>query len=138
MGCGLCCKTIGLPDTGEYTINTDEGTVTVPLHDNPSDAWLKFLAARGAHVENGTISLKFRPGAREPVIRIRYGPNRVPILLVKHTCPQLDEENDASCRLHGTPEFPEVCKNYPTIYDDLSIVPDCSYRIANVPSPRSR
>lgn len=132
--CGQCCRLIGLPDTGEYKVDTQGGTVSVPMPDNPSEAWLKFLEARGAQIEDGWVTLPTRPGAREPVVRIRYGPRRFPVLLVKHTCPQLDDDNN--CKLHGTPDFPDVCAGYPKVDDDLTIVPDCGYRVANVPSDR--
>lgn len=50
-----------------------------------------------------------------------------PVIYVNSRCQQLNEDN--TCKLHNTDEFPSVCRDYPTIHDDLMIVPECGYKI---------
>lgn len=68
-------------------------------------------------------------------VRIENGPDSwkwgtysgVKVLYVRSRCRQLDSDN--SCIIHGTDQFPKVCADYPTIYDDLTVVPECGYVI---------
>ena len=120
--CGACCRIIGIPDL-PYELH--DGVLITDMIDNPTDRWVEFLKARGS-VEDGKLSIKYRTDVKEPIIKYAYGPKKLRLLLVKSICPKLNE--DSSCQLHG-PAKPEVCKTYPTVYDDLSIVPECTYKI---------
>lgn len=124
--CGsACCRLLGVPSVGAR-VNRERGTVSVPVAGQPQ-RWIDFLRARGADVREDWATVAYRQDVREPVVPIAYGPRRTEMLLIKSVCPQLAPDGD--CRLHGTPEKPETCTTYPTIFDDLSVVPECSYRI---------
>ena len=122
--CGAaCCKVLGVPASAAR-VNAARGTVSVPVSEGTD--WMEFMRARGATIQDGWATVAYRQDVKEPVVPIRYGPQKLDVLLVKHVCAQLDDDK---CKLHGTDEKPAACKAWPTELDDLSVVPGCGYRI---------
>ena len=109
------------------------GTVSVPVYEGAD--WTAFLKARGADIKEGWATIAYRKDVKEPIVPITYGPRKTDMLLVKHVCAQLDD--DGSCKLHGSSDFPSVCRNYPRVDDDLSIVPNCGFEIVEDTSSES-
>lgn len=127
VGCGACCKILGLPWPGtatNFVIDDQARTVTIPLPTGDIANFTQFMAVRGATFDTarGTVTVPF-DDAEQPYKLTLYGPAHMKILMLKSRCPQLGVDN--VCALHETPELPQVCRDYPTLLDDL--LPECSY-----------
>lgn len=122
-GCGACCRTLRLPVPSWWPdAMLDRGMV--PPVDGDADFGL-FLAARGLQVDDETGVLHI-PG----VTSWRRSWHLTEYVDFEQACPQLDEAG--LCQLHGTAAYPPTCERYPTVRDDLRVVPSCTYRVEAV------
>ena len=103
------------------------GRVKVKLPPNPKPDWLNWLRLRGAAFVDGYALVPFREGAPRPAWISFYGTSAGPVTYIANTCTKLTDDN--VCTIHDTPELPAMCKTYPLPDDDLSVVPDCGFRI---------
>jgi Fe-S-cluster containining protein len=128
-GCGLCCKTLVLPVPNETCVRRDYDLLLVPrLKDYPART-VEYFKARGIVLGARSVIVPIDPLERTP---FRYGHYRDGLVVfIKHRCPLLGLENE--CTVHGTLLQPRVCREYPTVLDDLEIVrSECGYQLVEV------
>lgn len=131
VGCGACCRLLSLP----YVVGQPqlrEGRALVLLAGDVNAQAGDFLRARGvttwALPAGGTL-------VRVPIDahplpwwqRLEDGQVQT---YFQSTCPHLTVAN--TCGLYGQPERPETCREWPYPQTDLSVVPECTYQIADV------
>lgn len=125
-GCGLCCKVIALPIPHEAAYVHVGPSVILPRLRVIPERWRIYLEAHGVQIGPKHLLVRVDAEYPEPVRVGHYGPGLV--LFVRSRCQQLTDDNQ--CRIHNTPGFPDVCRDYPTVLDDLSVVkPECGFDI---------
>ncbi len=89
----------------------------------PINTWQDdYLEARGARVNGKMFELD-----NVRTYRLIHGKGPFPHALLGHTCPHLT--GAGACDLHGTPQKPEACKNFPMSTVDFSLIPNCGYHL---------
>lgn len=130
-GCGACCSWMAVPirtseEAQRYRSMKRGERVTIPLHANTHD-WVHFLTTRGAEIDGAEVAVQL-DDAEKPVRVGTYAGS--PAAYLRTTCPMLVE--GWKCSLHGTPDKPRVCSDWPTPADDVWIVEDvCTYEITD-------
>ena len=132
-GCAACCRRLVMPiPTPKYVFHTEEG-VRVPLPNIIGERDRAYLATRGVTFPKPYTALvpldppRFGADwlASETINdRIQFGHwLGHPVVRLKTTCPELDAAGH--CKLHGTPQKPDVCRKYPLPGTDLPV--GCTY-----------
>lgn len=125
-GCGRCCQVFAWPIPHAMAWLHLAGTVVLPRLVTMPETTRYYLSAHGIALEDRCLRVKVDEQDAEPVKVGHYNGHLV--AYVRSRCAQLTDDNQ--CRIHDTPEFPEVCRRYPTVGDDLTCVkPECGYEI---------
>lgn len=129
-GCGACCRILAMPDPRnnpfykEWSNSLlDQGLLPVPRM--ASFHFSYFLGIRGVKIAGDAIKIPINLIARRAWWRANYA--GTPYVYFSSVCPQLTPEG--MCKLHGTGDFPEACRQFPTPLDDLGPLPECTYTI---------
>jgi Fe-S-cluster containining protein len=126
-GCGACCKLLAVPLYSYPVVDPARRVVTMRAPAEIGEDYGAFLEARGLRVVEGKLEIPYQPKDGKPPVRISTYGGQNPVAYVDSTCPHLQGDN--GCDLHGTDAMPRVCRSYPTVKDDLSAVPECSYTV---------
>lgn len=144
--CGDCCRHLILPLPAHEPLLLRMLGIILPLCfavDEPTREWLRVRGCRVATEPRSGREMAWVPiveasGAAQRLIRPEESPGDVsvvrrqvyagkPAVWIASQCPHVSKRG--KCGLHGTNRKPLVCAGFPSIHNDLSDLPRCSYRI---------
>jgi hypothetical protein len=120
--CSLCCRSLALPIPNPGAARRTSLGLRVPLPIVVNPDVRHFYRMRGLRLAEDSVEVPLPPNA--PAVVGHLG--KFLVVRVPHVCAQLDQRG--RCRVHGTPDYPKACAEFPRTPADLvDVAEQCSY-----------